>query len=206
MRGRRGPSRGRRARTGPAAPPLRWSMHSADQRGGRSHSAAMEQADALRPIAPPAPGPRGPRRRLPGAPGPLGGGTGPVTADRPEPPGRIPAAQGPGADPQPLRPRAANTPQAGPGRARAPRRQPDRAAPQLIGALPGCGRGSSSLHGFRPPTTPRTIHRSTSSSTPLHHHDHGRRPHHYHTSARILMRKTQSQTSCATNSCPRIPR
>lgn len=206
MRGRRGPSRGRRARTGPAAPPLRWSMHSADQRGGRSHSAAMEQADALRPIAPPAPGPRTPPTPAPQCAGPprwwyRAGHRRPTRTPR-----RIPAAQGPGADPQPLRPRAANTPQAGPGRARAPRRQPDRAAPQLIGALPGCGRGSSSLHGFRPPTTPRTIHRSTSSSTPLHHHDHGRRPHHYHTSARILMRKTQSQTSCATNSCPRIPR
>ena len=75
-------------------------MHSADQRDGRSHSAATEQADALRPIAPPAPGSRTPRRRLPGAPGPLGGGTGPVTADRPEPPGRIPAAQSLGAGPQ----------------------------------------------------------------------------------------------------------
>ena len=49
---------------GPAAPPLRSSMHwSADQRDGRSHCAAMEQADALRPIAPS-------RRRLLGCAGP----------------------------------------------------------------------------------------------------------------------------------------
>ena len=36
------------------------------------------------------------------APGLLGGGAGPVTGDRPEPPGRIPAAQGLGAGPSPL--------------------------------------------------------------------------------------------------------
>ena len=43
--------------------------------------------------------------------------------------------------------------------ARAPRRQPDRTAPpRLIGALPGCEHGSSSLHGFKPSTTPKTIH------------------------------------------------
>ena len=30
--------------------------------------------------------------------------------------------------------------------------------PRLIGALPGCEHGSSSLHGFKPSTTPKTIH------------------------------------------------
>ena len=97
------------------------------------------QADALRPIAPPAPGPRGPRRRLPGAPGPLGGGAGPVAGDRPEPPWRIPAAQGLGAGPQPLRPRAANTPQAGPGRPGRPGVNRIARFPSSSGRFPGAG-------------------------------------------------------------------
>ena len=149
------PTRSGRCRsgTGPAAPPLRWSMQSADQRDGRSHSAAMGQADALRPIAPPAPGPRGPRRRLPGAPGPLGGGAGPVAGDRPEPPWRIPAAQGLGAGPQPLRPRAANTP--GPVRVGqgAPASTGSR-GPRLIGALPGCGHDPHPSMDSDPPPHP----------------------------------------------------
>ena len=135
------PTRSGRCRsgTGPAAPPLRWSMQSADQRDGRSHSAAMGQADALRPIAPPAPGPRGPRRRLPGAPGPLGGGAGPVAGDRPEPPRPDPGRAGSrGQPPAPSPTRRKHTPGRS-GSARAPRRQPDRAAPGSSGRFPVAG-------------------------------------------------------------------
>ena len=149
------PTRSGRCRsgTGPAAPPLRWSMQSADQRDGRSHSAAMGQADALRPIAPPAPGPRGPRRRLPGAPGPLGGGAGPVAGDRPEPPGgsRPRRVSGPAPSSSPTR---RKHPPGRSGSARAPRRQPDRAAPRLIGALPGCGHDPHPSMDSDPPPHP----------------------------------------------------
>lgn len=75
-----------------AAPPQRSSMHSADQRQGRSHCTATEQADAPRPrLAAPDVG-------SPGTPDPsmVMPGRSPVTAP---PPGRIPAAQGPGANP-----------------------------------------------------------------------------------------------------------
>lgn len=78
----------------------------------------------------------------------------PVRAGRRRESRCVRAGRGPGS--RPLRPRAAH-PRAGPGRARAPRRQPDR-TPRLIGALPGRGHGHSIPHGFRPSTTPRTIH------------------------------------------------
>ena len=58
-------------------------------------------------------------------------------ATDPNPPGRIPAAQGLGASPQPLRPRAANTPRAGPGR-------PGRPGVNRI-ARPPAHRGASRL-------------------------------------------------------------
>ena len=122
--GRRGPG------AGPAAPPLRWSMHSADQRDGRSHCVAMDKPTRSARSRPP------PRRRLPGAPGPLGGGAGPA-------PG--PVAHAPQTPPRPVR--------VGQG---APASTGSR-GPRLIGALPGCGHGSSSLHGFRPSTTPGAI-------------------------------------------------
>lgn len=81
-----------------------------------------------------------PRRRLPGCAGPD--------------PGRIPAAQGSGARPRSLRRRAGNTTQADPGRAGAPWRQPDRASPSPIGALPGCRHGHSHLPWIDPPPHP----------------------------------------------------
>ena len=62
------PTRSGRCRpgTGPAAPPLRWSMHSADQRDGRSHCAAMDKPTRSARSRPPpaAPGSSG---RFPGA-------------------------------------------------------------------------------------------------------------------------------------------
>ena len=135
------PARSGRCRsgTGPAAPPLRWSMHSADQRDGRSHCAAIEQSDALRPIAPPPPARADPRRRLPGAPGPLGGGAGPVPGDRPEPPDGSRPRRVPGPAPSPLRPRAANTPRAGPGRPGRPGANPIARRLSSSGRFPGAG-------------------------------------------------------------------
>ena len=140
----------RRPGAGPAAPPLRSSMQSADQRDGRSHSAAIEQADALRPR------PADLQRRLPGAPGPLGGGAGPVAGDRPEPPAGSRPRRVRGRPPAPSPTRRKHTPDRS-GTARAPRRQPDRTLLPLNGALPGRGHGSSASHGFRPSTTPGAI-------------------------------------------------
>ena len=118
----------------PAAPPLRSSMHSADQRQGRSHCAAIEPADALHPISPPAPRPaRPPRHRLPGAPGRVAG---PRAAPR-RVPGLAPA-------PSPTRSKHP------PGRSRTGQGAPaptDPTSSELIGVLPGRGHDSSSLHG-----------------------------------------------------------
>ena len=148
------PTRSGRCRpgTGPAAPPLRWSMHSADQRDGRSHSAAMTSRRA--------PPDRVPRPRLADPPTPAPRCAGPprwwCRAGRRRPtrtPRRIPAAQGLGVDPQLV----AHAPQTPPGRsgsARAPRRQPDRAVPQLIGALPGCGHDPHPSMDSDPPPHP----------------------------------------------------
>ena len=149
------PTRSGRCRsgTGPAAPPLRWSMHSADQRDGRSHCAAIDKPTRSARSRPP------PRLadlllQLPGAPGLIGGGAGPVAGDRPEPPAGSRPRRVPGPAPSPLRPRAANTPRAGPGRARAPRRQPDRTSSELIGALPGCGHDPHPSMDSDPPPHP----------------------------------------------------
>ena len=110
-----------------------------------------------------APPDRAPRPRpadlllqLPGAPGLLGGGAGPVAGDRPEPPGgsRPRRVSGPAPSSSPTR---LKHPLDRSGSARAPRRQPDRTSSELIGVLPGCGHGSSSFHGFRPSTTPGAI-------------------------------------------------
>ena len=95
------------------------------------------QADALRPIAPPAPGPRtsnagSPVRRAPW---------------------RIPAAQGLGLIPGSSPTRLKHTPGRS-GSARAPRRQPDRTSPSLIGALPGCGHDPHPSMDSDPPPHP----------------------------------------------------
>ena len=148
------PTRSGRCRpgAGPAAPPLRWSMQSVDQRDGRSHSAAIDKPTRS---ARSRPRPRlaDLQRRLPGAPGPSVVVPGRSPATDPNPltdPGRA----GPRGQPPTRRPRAANTPQAGPGRARAPRRQPDRTSSELIGVLPGCGHDPHPSMDSDPPPHP----------------------------------------------------
>ena len=65
------PTRSGRCRsgTGPATPPLRWSMQSADQRDGRSHSAAMDKPTRPARSRPPPPA-RGPPTPAPRCAGP----------------------------------------------------------------------------------------------------------------------------------------
>ena len=146
----------RRPGTGPAAPPLRPSMHLVDQWQGRSHSAAMtsRRAPPDRPLPPPARGPPdagSPVRRASPVVVP---GRSPATAPDP---GRIPAAQGLGALPQPLRPHAANTPQADPGRPRRPGVNRIARRPRSSGYFPGAGTVPHPFHEFKPSTTPRAI-------------------------------------------------
>ena len=97
------PTRSGRCRsgTGPAAPPLRWSMHSADQRDGRSHSAAIDKPTRSARSRPPPPA-RGPPSPTPRCAGPprwwcRAGRRRPTRTPR-----RIPAAQGLGAGPSPF--------------------------------------------------------------------------------------------------------
>ena len=72
-------------------------------------------------------------------------------------PWRIPAAQGLGALPQPLRPRAANTPQADPGRPRHPGVNRTARRPRSSGYFLGAGTTPHPFHEFKPSTTPRAI-------------------------------------------------
>ena len=72
-------------------------------------------------------------------------------------PWRIPAAQGLGALPQPLRPRAANTPQADPGRPRRPGVNRTARRPCSSGYFLGAGTTPHPFHEFKPSTTPRAI-------------------------------------------------
>ena len=105
-----GPVRTVQTRHGPRSS----SLALVDAVGGSARRALTlrryRQADALRPIAPSRLSSRTPRRRLLDAPGPLGGGAGPVPGDRPEPPGGSRPRRVPGPAPSPLRPRTANTP------------------------------------------------------------------------------------------------
>ena len=89
------------------------------------------------------------------APGPLGGGAGPVAGV--DPGLAHPAAQGLGALPQPLRPRAANTPQADPGRPRHPGVNRTARRPRSSGYFLGAGTTPHPFHEFKPSTTPRAI-------------------------------------------------
>ena len=87
----------------------------ADQRDGRSHSAAIEQADAPRPIAPPAPGSRTPDAGSPvrRAPSVVVPGRSPATDPNPPAGSRPRRVSGPAPSSSPTR---RKHPQAGPGR------------------------------------------------------------------------------------------
>lgn len=128
----------------------------ADQRDGRSHSAAMDKPTRSARSRPPPPA-----RADPDAGSPVRRaspvvvpGRSPATAPDP---GRIPAAQGLGALPQPLRPHAANTPQADPGRPRRPGVNRIARRPRSSGYFPGAGTVPHPFHEFKPSTTPRAI-------------------------------------------------
>ena len=141
-----------RSGTGPAAPPLRWSMHSADQRDGRSHSAAIDKPTRSARSRPPPPA-RGPPSPAPRCAGPprwwcRAGRRRPTRTPWRTRPRRV---SGPAPSSSPTR---LKHPLDRSGSARAPRRQPDRAVPRLIGVLPGCGHDPHPSMDSDPPPHP----------------------------------------------------
>ena len=103
-----------------------------------SHCAAMDKPTRSARSHPPTPGPRPP----------------PTPAPRVRrTPRQIPAAQGLGVDPQ-LVADASETPPGRSGSARAPRRQPDRAAPSSSGRFPGAGTAPHPSVDSDPPPHP----------------------------------------------------
>ena len=124
----------------------------ADQRDGRSHSAAIDKPTRSARSRPPPPA-RGPPTPAPRCAGPPRWW---CRAGRRRPtrtPWRIPAAQGLGVDPQLV----AHAPQTPPRPVRVGQgvqRQPDRTSSELIGVLPGCGHDPHPSMDSDPPPHP----------------------------------------------------